>query len=233
MSSSMVIKAAQQSIYRGKESLFKTLPIAIRTIIEERLWAEQLDKNGVQFKSFEEFCNARSWHGLELKTRDLLDYLKGSPDVLRLVKAELSRGTKPFKGVLIDSGAPHETDRPDYLPREKWRMLMWVKRDFLKRSITYYCRNLFEFIQDAESMYQALGFKEPSDMLEEGFEMDPCEIELAFIWLALRDPEEAKKFLEVADAYSPVFPSKREEIFKILGAKNPLEDIYMEEVSLD
>ena len=99
MSSNMVIKAAQESLYRGTESLFKTLPLAIRTIIEERLWAERLDKNGVPFSSFEAFVTARLWHGLEVKDiATLRSYLREDPDVVRLVDGEM--------GALGEVGSP-------------------------------------------------------------------------------------------------------------------------------
>ena len=99
--------------------------------------------------------------------------------------------------VIINSGPPDPAHRPTEQPREKWRMLMWVKRDFLRRSITFDCRSLLEFIQDAEEMWQELGFDSAEHMIREGYELDPIEVQYALDWLKVKSPEEAVGF-EVA-----------------------------------
>ena len=99
--------------------------------------------------------------------------------------------------VIINSGPPDPAHRPTEQPREKWRMLMWVKRDFLRRSITFDCRSLLEFIQDAEEMWQELGFDSAEHMIREGYELDPIEVQYALDWLKVKSPEEAVTF-EVA-----------------------------------
>lgn len=71
---------------------------------------------------------------------------------------------------------------------------MWVKRDFLRRSITYDCRSLLEFIQDAEEMWQELGFNSAEQMIREGYELDPIEVQYALDWLKVKSPEEAVGF---------------------------------------
>lgn len=99
--------------------------------------------------------------------------------------------------VIINSGPPDPAHRPTEQPREKWRMLMWVKRDFLRRSITFDCRSLLEFIQDAEEMWQELGFDSAEHMIREGYELDPIEVQYALDWLKVKSPDEAVGF-EVA-----------------------------------
>ena len=90
MSDETPIKVAQECLAEGTWSLFKTLPSAIRRIVEERLWATRLDKSGKPFASFEAFVTARLWHGLEIKDMGtLLMYLKESPDVVRIVQGEV------------------------------------------------------------------------------------------------------------------------------------------------
>lgn len=71
---------------------------------------------------------------------------------------------------------------------------MWVKRDFLRRSITFDCRSLLEFIQDAEEMWQELGFDSAEHMIREGYELDPIEVQYALDWLKVKAPEEAVGF---------------------------------------
>ena len=99
--------------------------------------------------------------------------------------------------VTINSGPPDPAHRPTEQPKEKWRMLMWVKRDFLRRSITYDCRSLLEFIQDAEEMWQELGFDSAEHMIREGYELDPIEVQYALDWLKVKAPEEAEELRTV------------------------------------
>ena len=98
--------------------------------------------------------------------------------------------------VIINSGAPEADDRPDRIPKDKWRDLMWVKRDFAKTRIKYDCRCLLEFVQDAEIMWQELGFESAEDMICNGYELDMAEVDFALAWLELKDPGEAVPFRE-------------------------------------
>lgn len=71
---------------------------------------------------------------------------------------------------------------------------MWVKRDFLRTSITYDCRSLLQFIQDAEEMWEELGFSSAQDMIQNGYELDPVEVQYALDWLKVKAPDEAVSF---------------------------------------
>ena len=74
---------------------------------------------------------------------------------------------------------------------------MWVKRDFIKSRITYDCRSLLQFINDAEEMWQELGFDSAEHMIRDGYELDPIEVQYALDWLKVKAPDEAVGF-EVA-----------------------------------
>ena len=78
--------------------------------------------------------------------------------------------------VIINSGQPSPTDRPDRIPQDKWFDLFQVKRSFLQYNIQSDCRNLLEFVQDAEVMWGPLGFSSSEDMIRNGYELDLQEV---------------------------------------------------------
>ena len=70
------VSIAQSCLYEGTESLFKVFPLAIKRIINGKLWAERADKDGKPFASFEKFALAPLWHGLEIKSMSrLVEYV--------------------------------------------------------------------------------------------------------------------------------------------------------------
>ena len=91
-------------------------------------------------------------------------------------------------GVSINSGPLEATDRPSAIPKEKWRFLMREKRSFLNVQIKYLCKCLLDFIQDAEEMWEELGYTSRDDLIVNGYELDLSEVELATQWLKIKDP---------------------------------------------
>ena len=96
--------------------------------------------------------------------------------------------------VIVNSGPVDAMDKFSLVPKEKWRSLMWVKRDFLKTRIKHDCRCLLEFVHEAEGTWEELEFKSAEDMIRNGFELDPQEVDFALAWLELKDPQEATPF---------------------------------------
>ena len=92
--------------------------------------------------------------------------------------------------VKIDSGPLEATDKFEQVPKDKWRTLMRVKRDFLSINLAYDCRCLVEFCQEAELVYSDCGFKSAAEMIQHGYELDPVEIELAVAWLKHNQPKQ-------------------------------------------
>ena len=89
------IKVAQECLFEGTESLFRTFPMAIKRIINEKLWAERTDRNGDHFKSFKDFALHPLWHGLEVGSiRKLKDFVQEDPDVVNLVEREATEEGK-------------------------------------------------------------------------------------------------------------------------------------------
>lgn len=85
--------------------------------------------------------------------------------------------------VKIDSGPVEPTDKFENTPKDKWRLLLIAKRSFLGRRLKHDCRCLIEFCEEAEIVFDALGFSSAEEMIREGYELDPSQIELAVAWL--------------------------------------------------
>ena len=87
----------------------------------------------------------------------------------------------------IDSGSIEATDRLRDVPRAKWHDLMLARRQFLELQLSSDCRHLVEFVNDAELMFEALGFSSPKQMIIEGYGLELEEINTAVKWLVLRE----------------------------------------------
>jgi hypothetical protein len=92
-------------------------------------------------------------------------------------------------GVSVDSGPIDPTDSFASTPRDKWKLLVWEKRDFLQTRLTHDCRCLVEFCKEASEVWQELGYESADDMVRNGFELDPQEIKIAVAWLRINEPE--------------------------------------------
>ncbi len=90
----------------------------------------------------------------------------------------------------VDSGPVRADQRFDEVPVDKWDLLMWEKRDFIKRNLNYDCRNLVQFVKDAEDAYKELGFDSANEMISHGYELEPNQIRIAVEWLELEKPDE-------------------------------------------
>lgn len=91
--------------------------------------------------------------------------------------------------VTIDSGALSPTYRFADIPKERWRQLVREKRNFLATKINYDCRCLVEFCEEAEIVWSDLGYESAADMIRNGYELEPVEIELAVAWLRHNEPQ--------------------------------------------
>jgi len=93
--------------------------------------------------------------------------------------------------VKIDSGPVAATDKFHNTPKDKWHLLLIAKASFLSRRLEHDCRCLIEFCEEAEAVYSDLGFASAEEMIREGYELDPIEIDLAVAWLRHNQPGEA------------------------------------------
>jgi len=91
--------------------------------------------------------------------------------------------------VTVDSGKIEASNKFREVPKSKWKSLVRVKRDFLSVRINYDCRCLIEFCEEAKEVYAELGYASSEQMIREGYELDPSQIELAVAWLNENKPD--------------------------------------------
>ena len=81
----------QQEMGRGSVKLFNLVPLILREVIEDRLWAGRIDKkSGKPFATFEAFVVHRLQEGLESTVDDLLAYCRKEPEVQAMIRGELA-----------------------------------------------------------------------------------------------------------------------------------------------
>ena len=96
--------------------------------------------------------------------------------------------------VTINSGPVTDGLKLREVPQEKWFDLMQVRRSFLRTHLPYDCRRLLEFVEDADNMYEALGFASPDDFIARGLELDPQDVAWAVDGLRRLKPDEPIPF---------------------------------------
>jgi len=101
--------------------------------------------------------------------------------------------------VTIDSGPVVATDRFDRTPKIKWNQLLYAKESFLATKMKYDCRCLIEFCEEAELVYAELGYGSPSEMIREGYKLDPIQVELAVAWLKSNEPVTAVSLDDISE----------------------------------
>jgi hypothetical protein len=89
----------------------------------------------------------------------------------------------------IDSGPVDATDSFDDVPKSKWADLVDARSMFLAVKINYDCRCLVRFCEDAERVWEELGYDSAEHMIRKGYGLDPVEIELAVAWLKHNEPQ--------------------------------------------
>jgi hypothetical protein len=99
-----------------------------------------------------------------------------------------------FAGLKIDSGPVEATDNLREVPREKWHLLMLERRRFAEVRLSYDCRCLVQFCDDARQMYRELGFTSAERMIRDGYGLEAEEVSLVVEWLRLNPPNEPVSF---------------------------------------
>jgi hypothetical protein len=91
--------------------------------------------------------------------------------------------------VRINSGNPKYDDRPHTWPKDRWKLLLSQKKQFLEVHIPYDCRCILEFIEDADVMWEPLGYSSRDELIEHGLELNPVDVKMAVEWLKIKDPD--------------------------------------------
>jgi hypothetical protein len=105
MSQHNSVSRLQRLMIDGGEKAFDLVPSTLKNVINERQWAEQKDKNGKLFQSFETFVSHRLWQGLESSIDDLLAYCRKRPDVQLLIRGAV--------GALAEHGGGRTSEQGD------------------------------------------------------------------------------------------------------------------------
>jgi hypothetical protein len=86
------------------------------------------------------------------------------------------------------------TDLLEDTPRELWRDLMLARRQVAETRIEEDCRFLLQFCNDADAMFEALGFEDPAAMIRDGLGIDPEQAQLIVGWLDRQPQSEPVSF---------------------------------------
>lgn len=100
--------------------------------------------------------------------------------------------------VFIDSGPVEAEQKFRDVPKDKWYSLVLKRRFFLERNLSYDCRCLVEFCEEAAEVFHELEYDSPEHMIREGYALDPIEIELAVAWLKHNEPDAAVSLDDVS-----------------------------------
>lgn len=92
-------------------------------------------------------------------------------------------------GVQIDSGKLEAWIPAGLVPQDQWPELLRQRAWFVKEHLPSDCRRLVQFVDEAEQMYQVLGYKNSKDLIRNGLELDPAEIKHALDWLRIAKPD--------------------------------------------
>ena len=117
--------------------------------------------------------------------------------------------------VKVESGTLSEWSKIYEVPKEKWNALVSVRRSFMATNITFDCRCLVKFVQDAEQMWESLGYESADDLIARGYELEPEEVHIAVRWLELNAPDEVIGLPEVVQR------GKREKSTLFAAKQNP------------
>jgi hypothetical protein len=86
------IDLLQQLVRYGGNQAFELVPLALKKVIEEQQWQNQVDRAGDRFLSFEAFVRHPLWQGLETTIDDLRVFCRKQPEVQRLILEAMEPG---------------------------------------------------------------------------------------------------------------------------------------------
>jgi hypothetical protein len=93
--------------------------------------------------------------------------------------------------VVIDSGPVSATDSLAQVKPDRWAELVRVRRSFCAVHLSYDCRELLRFVEEAHEMLEPLGYQDVNDFLKRGLELDPLMVQWALNGLRQLKPHEA------------------------------------------
>lgn len=80
------------------------------------------------------------------------------------------------------------------VPKEEWDTLLNARCAFAKVNLPYDCRELLHFVEEAQVMYEHLGYSSVEDLIRRGLELDPILVDWAVQGLRTLKPNEPLAF---------------------------------------
>jgi Arc/MetJ-type ribon-helix-helix transcriptional regulator len=99
------------------------------------------------------------------------------------------KGDSFMVSVRINSGEITWTSDLKFVPKEEWATLVRLRKYGIATHLNHDCHCLVQFVNEAETMYQELGYASVEDMIRRGYELDPEEVGLAVEWLRRKKPD--------------------------------------------
>lgn len=93
-------------------------------------------------------------------------------------------------GVKIDTGPIGEASNSIGTPREQWPKLIEWRREYIATQFGYDCRNIVDWVHDAERMWQQLGYASVGDLVQDGLGVDPVDVGMVVEWLKRYRPNQ-------------------------------------------
>lgn len=81
------VKEAQRILINGDQSLFGTLPVVIKNMIDDQCWLSHQKQDGSSFSSFRELVEYKLYWGLETPFDDLVYFCRKDSECVRLLEA--------------------------------------------------------------------------------------------------------------------------------------------------
>ena len=116
------VKEAQRILINGDQSLFGTLPVVIKNMIDDQCWLSHKKQDGSSFSSFRELVEYKLYWGLETPFDDLVYFCRKDTECVRLLEA--NRGELGSHGGARDQGG-HSTLKKN--TADHWKLRL--KRD--------------------------------------------------------------------------------------------------------
>ena len=110
------VKEAQRILIRGDQSLFGTLPVVIKNMIDDQCWLTHTKQDGSPFGSFRELVEYKLYWGLETPFDDLVYFCRKDTDCVRLLeenRGELGSVGRPV-GNVRNSNITTRSQTTDY-----------------------------------------------------------------------------------------------------------------------
>jgi hypothetical protein len=182
------VKEAQRILINGDQSLFGTLPVVIKNMIEDQCWLTHTKQDGSSFASFRELVEYKLWWGLETSYDDLVYFCRKD--------AECVRALEDNRGGLGSHGGTREQVRNSNLSKSS------QTTDYTKRRLKRDRPDLYEKVisggMTANAAAIEAGFRKPSPP-----PIRTPESALDAITVALKADSRISAVCELLNALSP------------------------------